>query len=128
MPVMMPAAGTSLAIHAMSRELRQLEKRRAGIEQRAHALARQQLAAREVPLTRRVAAAFADLGNARREVVDHAAHGERIGAKRLRTGIERGLDHGHGGVLPAARQRGGPSCGSHHAKAAPARQVKKAVG
>ena len=57
MPVMMPAPGTVVAVHAEGGELRQLEKRRAGIEQRAHALARQQLAARDVALARRLAAA-----------------------------------------------------------------------
>ena len=41
-----------VAVHAVRRELPDLEKRRAGVEQRAHALARQELAARDVLVAR----------------------------------------------------------------------------
>ena len=59
MPVTMPAAGAVAAavVHAVGGERRQLEEGRAGIEQRVDALARQQLAAREVLLPRFLGAA-----------------------------------------------------------------------
>ena len=58
MPVMMPADGRVVVVHAVGGELRELEEGRAGIEQGAHALARQQLAAGGVLLLRLGAAAF----------------------------------------------------------------------
>jgi hypothetical protein len=46
-----------VVVHVHRRQRRQLEERRAGIEQAPHPLARQQLAARHVPLARVLAAA-----------------------------------------------------------------------
>ena len=60
MPVMMPGGRNLVVVHAVGGERRQLEERRAGIDQRGDALARQQLAAREVALARGLAAALRD--------------------------------------------------------------------
>ena len=50
MPAMIPAPGRFVVVHAVGRELADLEERRARIEQPLDALARQQLAARDMPL------------------------------------------------------------------------------
>ncbi len=86
------------AIHAVGRELRQLQERRAGIEQGADAIARQQLAAREMALARGGAAALADLCDARPEIGDAVAHRRRVDLEHGRARIDRGLDHGHYGL------------------------------
>ena len=54
-----PGRGHLAAVHAVRGELADLEEGRAGVEQRPDAVARQQLAAREVPLARRLPAALA---------------------------------------------------------------------
>ena len=54
--------GDVAAIHVVRRELRQLEERRADIEQHADAVARQQLAALDVLVARGLAAALLDRG------------------------------------------------------------------
>src|SRR5262249_31759734 len=85
-----------VAVHAECRELRQLEKGRAGIEQQLHPVARQQLAARRVLLARFFAAAFGDLGDLDLQVADQRTH--RVGgdAKLIGTRIELALEDGHG--------------------------------
>ena len=74
MPVMMPARGDVVVVHAVRGELRQLEERAARIEQRAHALARQQLAARDVLRARGFAAALLDRRDLCAQVGDERRH------------------------------------------------------
>ena len=72
MPAIIPAAGASPSYMPQGGELADLEERRAGVEQAVDALARQQLAARDVPLARLGVAAERDLAGARAQVVDLA--------------------------------------------------------
>ena len=60
--------------------MRQLQEGRADVEQGAHAVARQQLAARQVLVACALAAAKLDLGHALAQVVDQGAHAFGIGA------------------------------------------------
>ncbi len=83
------------AIHAVGGELADLQEGRARIEQRAHALARKQLAARGVLVPRRLVAASRDRGGLLLEVFDQAAHARGVGAEFLRARIELALDRGH---------------------------------
>ena len=62
------------AIEAVGRQRRQFEKRRAGIDQQVDALARQHLAARGVPLARRLAAAAGHLVELFAQLGDQRAH------------------------------------------------------
>ena len=52
MPVMMPGRVDRVVVHAVGRERAEFEERRAGIEQAHHALARQELAARQMAFAR----------------------------------------------------------------------------
>jgi len=87
--------GNVAAIHAVSGELRELEKRRAGIEESADALARQELAARQMPLARRGAAALADRGDPVAQIGNRFAQRRGIAAERLGARIDGCLDDGH---------------------------------
>ena len=78
-----------LAIHAVGGERRQLEERRAGIEQVGDALARQQLSARQMALAGALRPAGGGLGAPRLQFRDERAHasalpstGRRIEARR----------------------------------------------
>ena len=66
--------GHRLVVHLPRRERRELEERRAGVEQRRDALARQQLAAALVPLARGGVAACARLREPRVQLLDLRAH------------------------------------------------------
>ena len=79
MPVTMPADGNLVVVEAIGGKLRQLEKRRAGIDQSGDAVARQQLVAREVTLARALATAQPDFGDTRAQIVDQCAHRRGIG-------------------------------------------------
>ena len=70
-----------VVVHVASGKRRQFQKWRTGIDQRHDALARQQLAARQVALARPRRAAFGGLGAAHVELRDERAHGRRIGAE-----------------------------------------------
>ena len=85
-----------VVVHAVRGELRQLQERRAGVEQPAHALARQQLAARQVALARPLVAALLDPLHHRVQVVDQRAHRGGVRLERRRTGIDRAGDDAHG--------------------------------
>jgi hypothetical protein len=90
------ARGRHLApVHAVCGERRQLEDRRARIDQRVDAVARQELAARDVPRARLLAAAACDLGGLRTKVGHELAHQRRIRAKVLGARIELGLERCH---------------------------------
>ena len=86
-----PGGMDRVVIHAVRGERRELEERRAGIEQLRDALARQQLAARLVALARLGRTALGDRGALVGEVADQFRH-------RLRIGLEfRGVDIDGGG-------------------------------
>ena len=83
------AGGRHLAvIHAEGGELRQFEKRRARIEQRPHPLARQQLAARQVPAPRLLPAALADRRDLLPQIRDKRPHRRRIRREHVRAPVE----------------------------------------
>ena len=84
-----------LAIEAMPGERRELQERRARIEQQADALAREQLAAPHMPLARLRVAALRDAGQ---EIVERAHVGAQalgIGRKVGAAGIDRCFEDGH---------------------------------
>ena len=95
MPVMMPAPGRLVAVHAEGRERRQLEERRAGIEQHLHAIARQQFAARHVLGARRLAAAQRDLGLAGAQFRHQGAQRRLIGGEFGAFPIDFGFEQRH---------------------------------
>ena len=99
-----------VVVHAVGGERRELEERRAGVDQRHHAIARQQLAAREVPLARALRAAGGGLGAALLELGDERAHARRVGAKLRRGRIDAGRENRHDPPSPA---EGCPGCGAN---------------
>jgi hypothetical protein len=76
-------------------ELRQLEEGRPRVEQRADALARQQLAARQVPLARCLASAQADLVDARAQVCHLRLERIAVAPELLRARVESGAQNRH---------------------------------
>ena len=63
-----------VVVHPVRRERADLEERRARVEQRLYALAREQLAGREVPVARAGRAALADLRELRAQLLGEPAH------------------------------------------------------
>ena len=99
-----------VVIHAVGGERREFEERRAGVDQRHHAVARQKLAAREMALARARRAAFGRRGAAALQFGDQRRHRRRVGAKLL----GRGFDVGCMAVTNSPRQgdslwRGAPA-------------------
>ena len=88
-------AGRLVLVHVERRQLRQFEERRARVEQGAHALARQQLAAGHVLGARRLAAAHRHIGYAPPQVEDKRFHDGVRGAELGRAGVHVALDRGH---------------------------------
>ena len=86
MPVMMPADGHLVAVHAVGGELGKFEEGRAGIEQRLDAVARQQLAARDMAGARRLAAAEGGGGGLGFQIGDDRCHGGGVGAESSERG------------------------------------------
>ena len=86
-------------VHAVGRELADLEERRARVEQAVDALARQQLAARRMPLARLGVAAERDLGRAGAQVVDLAPQERGVGLELVRARVDARLQRGHGLLL-----------------------------
>src|SRR5690606_1900302 len=80
-------------------ELRQLEKRRARIDQAAHPVARQELAALQMALASLLSAAFAHARHATAQLLDQSGHHLRVRAERLGAPFEPALDHGHARCL-----------------------------
>ena len=96
-----PGRGHLAAIHAVRRELADLQEGRHGVDQRADAVARQQLAAREVPVARRLPAALAHALGGFPEVRHQFAHRLGVGAGFGGAQVQRGLDHRHVGAAPS---------------------------
>jgi hypothetical protein len=84
------------AVHAPGGKLADLKERRSGIEQPAHPVARQQLAAREMLLARLLVAAHRDLVGLLLEIGDEPAHAIGVGAEISRAEIELRADGRHG--------------------------------
>ena len=78
-----------ILVHAVGGERRELEKRRARVDQAQHALARQELAARRMPVARTLRPAKRGFGAALLQLLDERAHrrsrwrGTRLTACRL---------------------------------------------
>ena|SRR5208337_1285494 len=82
-------------IHAVGRELADLEERRARIDEMVDTLAWQEFAARRVLGLSLGAAATAHRGRADAQIVDQSAHGGSIGAELFRFRIDEGLQGLH---------------------------------
>ena len=76
-----------VVVHPVGGKRRQFEKRRAGIDQRHHPLARQQLATRQMALAGLRRAAFGRLGALRLELRDQRTHGGLVGAEFSRSDV-----------------------------------------
>jgi hypothetical protein len=85
-----------LVVDAVGGQLRQLQERRAGIEQQADPVARQELAAAEVPLPRRFAAALPDRGGEVAECGDLGPHGGGVGGEVRGTDVDLASQDRHG--------------------------------
>ena len=126
--------GDRAVVHPVRGQLRELEERRAGIEQRAHALARQQLAAGDVLRARGLAAALLDLRHLGPEVGDQRRHRVAVLRERRVARVELGFDDGHGGLgaASAALERREPRGEQHEQRAdgagQPARRRARACG
>ena len=88
-------AGRFVAIHAESRERRQLEERRARVQQHLHAIAGQQFAARHVFGARRIPAAQRAFRLAGLQFGDQRAHGRFIGGEFSAFPIDFGFEQRH---------------------------------
>ena len=84
------------------RERAELEEGRAGIDQPRDAVARQELAAREVPLARPLRPALRDGGAALGELALERGPGLAVRARRLGSEIDRCLDDRHPAPCPSA--------------------------
>jgi hypothetical protein len=84
-----------IVIHVVGRELGEFEEGRARVEQHLHAVARQQLAAREVLGAGRLAAALGDGRHLVPQVVDDQLHGRGVGLEVVAARVEFALDVGH---------------------------------
>ena len=85
----------AIVVHVPRRELRELQEWRAGIEQHADTLARQELAAPGVALARDVASALLDGGDLGAKVVDERAHRIAIFREGVATPVDERFDRGH---------------------------------
>jgi hypothetical protein len=79
----------------MRGEWREFQERRAGIEQRADAIARQQLVALEMLLPRFLTAAQRDLCQSCAEILDNGQQGVAILAELRRARIDLRGQYGH---------------------------------
>ena len=100
------------AVHAVRRELAELQERRAGVEQPLQPLARQQLAARRVLRPRRRVAAQGRARHLRAQVGDHRLHLRRVLAEGVAARVQPGLENAHAPTVPppgpTALPAGGP--------------------
>ena len=87
--------GDFAAIHAESRQLADLEERCTRVEERAHALAGQELAAGHVLLARGLVAAHGDLRDLLAQVGDQRLHALGVGLEIGRARVELGLEDRH---------------------------------
>ena len=83
-----PRAGDFAVVQVVRRKLADFEKGRAGIEQPLHPLARQQLAARRMPLARLLIPAKRGFGNLGPECVLQRAVMRGVGARLFIVGVE----------------------------------------
>ena len=83
-------AGRVAVVHAECGQRRDFKKRRAGVKQHLHPVARQQLAAGGVPCAGHFATASSRLGELHMQVIDQRTHGSGIGLKVGGTGVEFG--------------------------------------
>ena len=133
MQVMMLAAGTSPPYMPYAASGDSSSNGAPGIDQRVDAIARQELAARKVPLPRLLAAAARDLRRLRAQVRDELAHQRRVGAEVLARGsswvlrvvMSRARFNRKAGACLCARRRKRPSnlCILHLALVAFAQRV-----
>ena len=93
----------------MRGELRQLQEGRPRVEQPAHALARQQLAARQVPRARALVAALLDPPHRRVQVLDQRAHRRGVRLERWGADIDRAGDDTHGFEIQVELRQPWPS-------------------
>jgi hypothetical protein len=87
--------GDIAAVHVVGGERRQLQERRAGIEQRRNAVAHQKLAAFGVARPGFVRAAARGVRELFTQLLDRAAHRRDVAREVGRLGIDRGLEDGH---------------------------------
>jgi hypothetical protein len=90
------AARRVAVVHAVARQRRELQERRARIEQHLHALARRQLAARLVLRAGGLAAALRGLRHLRLQVLHERAHAGGVRLEVGGAGIELRFENGHG--------------------------------
>ncbi len=105
--------GHRLAVRLPRRERRELEERRAGVEQRGDALARQQLAAALVLLARGCVPARASLCQPRVQLLHLDERGLRRGLEFCARGFQLGLECRHEGLstrasVPPRRRKASP--------------------
>ncbi|MNV81535.1 hypothetical protein D3C71_1752060 [compost metagenome] len=90
-----PGGGYVFAIDAMGGQLADLEERRAEIQQAIDAFARQQLAARGMPMLGLLAAALMDAGEQGAQGAHLGEHGCAVGGELRRACIDLGVQDGH---------------------------------
>ncbi|MDT4868346.1 hypothetical protein FQZ97_1033020 [compost metagenome] len=90
-----PGGGYVFAIDAMGGQLADLEERRAEIQQAIDPFARQQLAARGMPMLGLLAAALMDAGEQGAQIVDLGEHGRTVAGELRGTGVDLGVQGGH---------------------------------
>ena len=88
-------AAIAVRVHDQCGQWRQLEERRARVQQHLHPLARWQLAARHMFGSGRLPTACGRLGELHLQIGHQRAHGSRIGLKIRRAGVEFCLQKGH---------------------------------
>ncbi|MNS72636.1 hypothetical protein D3C72_1060550 [compost metagenome] len=98
-------ARRGVVVHLVRGQLRQLQERRARIEQLLHAVARQQLAAPQVLGAGFLAAAFGQFGDAGLEVRHQCLHGLGIGLEGFRACVQFGFQRGHVSSCSLSRSR-----------------------
>ncbi len=110
-----PRRRHGLVVDPVRGELAQLEKRRADVEQRLDALARQHLAAFDVARARALVAAGRGRRDSAVQVVDQRPHRRRVFPEFLGARIDRRGENGHasrihpGRWTPPRRRCGGPA-------------------
>ena len=82
-------------VHAVGRERRQFKKRRTGIDQRHHTIARQEFSPRKVTLPRALRPTLGSSGAALLKLRDERAHCCFVGTELRRCGVDVGFNCGH---------------------------------
>ena len=92
-------------VHVPRRELRELEEGGARVEELAHPVAGEELAACDVAPARSFAAPLLDLRDPGPEILDEGGHRPRVLAELRRPRVDAALDDGHRLRLPPSRSR-----------------------